>query len=83
MDKINNIRKEIDSIDTKIMELLDERFAKTSHIGTLKKQTTINVYDKNREEAIFNKMANYRHYPELKNIYTTIMNESKKLQRKK
>lgn len=82
MDKINRVRKEIDSLDNEIMTLLDERFNKTTLIGKLKKESNTNVLDQNREQIIFDKTTKYSHSPELKNIYNTIMNESKKLQRK-
>jgi len=82
MDKIAEVREEIDIIDSKIMKLLDERFDKTSLIGLLKKESNTNVLDQNREEIIFDKTSKYSHSPELRNIYTTIMTESKKLQRK-
>jgi len=82
MDRINKVREEIDIIDNKIMDLLDERFTKTTLIGKLKKASRTKVLDKNREQSILDKTSNYRHFPELKSIYTTIMNESKKLQRK-
>ena len=82
MDKIERIREEIDSLDIQIMKLLDERFNKTSLIGELKRHSKINVLDQSREDAIFSKASNFSHYPEIKNIYITIMNESKKLQRK-
>ena len=82
MDKINDLRNDIDLLDDKIMNLLDKRFIKTSLIGDLKQASSINVLDKDRETTIFNKTSKYSHYPELKVIYSAIMNESKKLQRK-
>jgi|LGOV01.1.fsa_nt_gb chorismate mutase len=82
MDKINHTRQEIDIIDDNIMRLLDERFEKTNLIGLLKKESKTTVLDQNREQTIFTKTTKFSHSPELKVIYSTIMNESKKLQRK-
>lgn len=82
MDKISNIRTEIDRIDAQIMDLLDKRYTLTNEIGKLKKESNSNVLDSNREEIIYEKTSNYSHYPQLKAIYRTIMDESKKLQRK-
>ncbi len=82
MDKIAQLRKEIDEIDKKIMTLLDDRFTKTNQIGQIKHDTKSNILDKNREDNILNKTSIYSHYPEIKVIYKTIMSESKKSQRK-
>lgn len=83
MDKIEKVRQDIDIIDEKIMKLLDERFEKTTLIGTIKKESNTTVLDQNRELIILNKTSNYKHFPEIESIYKTIMCESKKLQRKK
>lgn len=82
MDKIDDLRKEIDVIDEEIMSLLDKRFLKTTRIGELKKLDNTKVLDTNREKLIYDKTYKYSHSPELISIYNTIMNESKKLQRK-
>lgn len=80
--KIDIIRKEIDSLDQEIMKLLDRRFILTTEIGRLKKDTKTKVLDTNREKIIYDKISKYSHFPELREIYKTIINESKKLQRK-
>lgn len=82
MDQIDKIRKEIDVLDTEIMELLNKRYRLTTEIGRLKKETNTNVLDSNREDIIYDKTSKYSHYPQLRAIYKTIMEESKKLQRK-
>lgn len=82
MDKINKLRKQIDKIDDEIMSLLDKRFNISNQIGQLKKESNTTVLDSNREQVIFDKTSKYSHSPELIEIYKTIMNESKKLQRK-
>lgn len=82
MDKIKINREKIDVIDKKIMSLLDERFLLTSEIGELKKENKLVVLDVNREDIIMNKASLFSHYPQIKSIYVTIMNESKSLQRK-
>ena len=82
MDKIKDLRKQIDKFDDEIMSLLEKRFNITNQIGQLKKESNTTVLDSNREQVIFNKTSKYSHSPELIEIYKTIMNESKKLQRK-
>lgn len=82
MDKIAELRKDIDLIDDKIMELLDKRFFVTKSIGEEKKNTSKSILDNNREKFILNKTSNYSHYPEMKSIYEYIMNISKSQQGK-
>lgn len=82
MDKIDVLRTEIDSIDDKIMDLLDQRFFITKAIGEEKKKNSTHVLDSNRELFIFDKTSKLSHYPEIKQIYECIMNTSKAQQRK-
>jgi chorismate mutase len=83
MDKIVQLRQDIDSIDDKIMKLLDKRFSRTKAIGKEKMTTSKLVLDSKREEYIFNKTSLYSHYPQIKSVYEHIMNLSKLQQEKK
>lgn len=82
MDELNNKRTEIDSIDQEVMGLLSRRFDLSIEIGNIKKQNNIQVLDGNREQVILEKISNYSHSPQIKEIYKTIMEQSKSLQRK-
>lgn len=82
MDKIDILRKEIDTIDNQIMTLLDKRYDLTKEIGIVKKQQETAVLDSNREEIIKNKIAKFSHYPQINAVYETIMSESRKQQGK-
>ncbi len=82
MDQIGKLRNEIDIIDSTIMNLLETRFLIAKKIGLIKQRENITVLDTNREETILRKTTNYSHSPQIKNIYITIMNESKNIQRK-
>lgn len=82
MDKIDQLREEIDSIDDTIMELLEKRYTISIQIGNLKKEHNISVLDQNREEIILKKASKHSHYPSIESVYRSIMEESKKLQRK-
>lgn len=82
MDEIDNLRVKINQLDEKIMFLLEERYKVTNQIGSLKKQNNTNVKDTNREDFIFSKVSKYSHSPQIRAVYTTIINESKKAQRK-
>ena len=82
MDKIKKLRNEIDVLDNKIMELLETRFLIAKQIGEAKKENNIQVLDTNREDNILLKTTKFSHSPQISNIYKTIMNESKNIQRK-
>lgn len=82
MDNLKVLRSRIDILDDQIMDLLNKRFKVTNQIGQLKKVTNKVVLDENREQIIINKMSNYSHYPQISTIYKTIMEESKKAQRR-
>ena len=82
MKEIKDLRDKIDQIDDKIMSLLDERYKISHQIGVVKKQENIVILDTNREDYILNKTSKYSHSPQIESIYRTIMEESKKAQKK-
>ncbi|MBU1020452.1 MAG: chorismate mutase, partial [Firmicutes bacterium] len=50
--------------------------------GVIKSASQYDVLDSNREEQILLKASKYSRLPQIKAIYQTIFDESKKLQRK-
>lgn len=82
MDKLLKSRNRIDEIDNQIMALLDERYDLSIKIGDIKKLQKTSVLDTNREDTILDKTSKLRHSLAIKNVYISIMSESKKLQRK-
>ncbi|MCS7281678.1 MAG: prephenate dehydratase [Desulfobacterota bacterium] len=57
-DEIRTLRKKIDGIDKKIIELLDERFKIVLKIGRLKER----IFDPQREEEILNNLRRHPSY---------------------
>ncbi|PAT02654.1 hypothetical protein CI105_01465 [Candidatus Izimaplasma bacterium ZiA1] len=82
MDKIDNLRQQIDILDDSIMKLLNTRFDVTTEIGKIKSINNINIINQNREDFILNKSSKYSHFPSIIKVYNTIFIESKKLQKK-
>ncbi len=76
MDKIQKLRKKIDRIDDKISKLLKKRAKIVIEIGNQKRQNKSSIEDKNRETEIISKKENDYE----KNIFKSIISESKKLQ---
>lgn len=58
--KIDELRNKIDSIDRKLVELLEDRTAAARKIGNLKKASRKSIYVPEREEAVYRKVLGYR-----------------------
>ncbi|MBN2836694.1 MAG: chorismate mutase [Candidatus Delongbacteria bacterium] len=74
-------RDEIDSLDTKIAELLRIRFKIAEKLRAIKKE----IRDEKREAEILNnlrKRDNDELYEHIEQVYKTIFNESVKIQKK-
>jgi monofunctional chorismate mutase len=82
MTNLNKLREEIDQIDDQIMSLLEKRYNITNEIGKIKQLQKTTVLDINREKYIFDKTSKYSHLPQIESVYKTIMEESRKAQKK-
>jgi chorismate mutase len=81
MDKtLDDIRQEIDQLDTIIMEALVKRLAFMDTVKLLKQQVVKPTFDPKREQVILNKCLQFPFSSSLIAIYQTIMTEAKKLQ---
>ena len=79
--EIETIRKKIDTIDQEVFQLLIDRLNAVTDIGEIKKQEGLPILDEGREQAIYNKIDSLFSEKEatfLKNIYQSIITESKK-----
>ena len=83
MEKITLIRTSIDVMDEQIMALLEERFNASLKIGALKKASNQPVLDSTREQFILNKIAGYSNKEAIHQVYLTILEASKLLQKKR
>jgi len=82
-EEILKKREIIDSVDSKIFDLLLERLDAVNSIGFLKKQEGLPVLDQERENAIYAKIDAKFSIVEssfLKPIYRKIITESKKVE---
>ncbi len=82
--RLSNIRSFIDKIDTRIIELLQERAGLAQETGMVKKELGIPIQDPAREGKIRKKLAGGAKGPmdadALVRIYEVIMAESRRLQ---
>ncbi|MGA7523703.1 MAG: chorismate mutase [Acidobacteriaceae bacterium] len=82
---IETFRREIDELDRQIVALISKRAAAAQEIGRLKRQTSLPVYEPNRERVIFENVRTHNPGPlpdiELVHIYERIVDVMRALQR--
>ena len=75
--ELDDLRKKIDSVDEKIVELLNERYQTVIEIGAWKKNKTSAIYVPEREKAVFERVMALNKGPmsngTLKAVYREIM----------
>lgn len=52
MKNIDQLREEIEMIDSKILDLISERLKLARKIGIQKKNNNVKIFDKNQEDAV-------------------------------
>ena len=82
--EIEIIRKEIDEIDLRIVELLESRSERVLRIGALKSNLQLPVKDIGRESEVINGVRRHTRVEgvrdNIERIFKTILKESKSLQ---
>lgn len=83
MRDIKAIREDINKVDSRLIKLLEERFDLSKEVKAYKLENDMPIFDKKREDEILQKIEeeNKEYGTYFKNIYQTIMDESKKLQK--
>ena len=84
MDDLDNLRTGINEIDNQIFSLLIQRLGLVYNIGEIKKNNNLEILDKERENNIYSRIDSQYHGRNglfLKDIYKTVMNESKRIQK--
>ena len=85
-EKINILRKKIDSLDDQILDLLIDRFSVSKEIGEIKSIENLKVGDPNREQDIIDRLserfAGKLEHKDIAAIFGPIYHISKKIQKK-
>ena len=85
MDKLKELRKEIDLIDNQLIDLFIKRFNLSIEVKKVKQENNILVLDSKREQEIIEKVKSINTDNNIKNaieeVYLTILDSSKKLQK--
>jgi len=70
---LNNYRNEINEIDAKLVQLLENRFLITKKVGDYKKNNVMPVYQSQREEEVINRIIRMVDSSDSKDYIITIM----------
>ena len=77
---LESLRDEIDSIDSQVVDLLNQRVKKAAEIGKIKASMGVDPYDPAREEQVFKKVCELSPGPlfedSLKTIYREVISAS-------
>jgi len=87
IDQLADCRRQIDAVDLKIVELLNERTEIVHEIGRIKRQFALPVYEPKREDQVFENVTNHNCGPlsgdALKRIFERIIDEMRMIQQEK
>ena len=82
---IEDWRKKIDELDRKLVELLSERARAAVEIGRLKRNTSLPIYEPDRERIVFSNVQEANRGPlagrDLVRIYERIMDVMRNVQK--
>lgn len=83
--ELEGLRREIDSVDRSIVELLNRRLTIVQEIGAVKKARGIQVVDFSREREVLNRLAQHNKGPlppeTLRTVYAEVMAAARKIQK--
>ncbi|HHU69277.1 MAG TPA: chorismate mutase [Thermoanaerobacterales bacterium] len=81
---MDNLRKQIDEIDTELVKLFERRMEQSLQIAEYKIRENIPILDEEREKAVIEKntmrLKNRELNEELREFFSTIIRLSKKIQ---
>lgn len=86
-EKLADCRKQIDAVDLKIVDLLNERTEIVHRIGRIKRQFALPIYEPKREDQVFANVTSHNPGPltaeALKRIFERIIDEMRTIQQEK
>ena len=87
MEDLARCRDEIDQIDRRIVELLNDRTAVVEEIGRSKQRLTLGIYEPKREEEVFANIVEHNRGPipndAIKRVFERIIDEMRNVQKLK
>lgn len=83
--EIEELRREIDRLDHELLRIFNERANLALHIGEIKKERELPVYDPAREKRIFDRMRGANPGPleddAIVRLFERVIDESRRLER--
>jgi len=83
-EELDKYRSQIDVLDRRLLELLNERTAIVEQIGRIKKDHNLAVYEPKREDQVYANILAHNHGPlspdAVKRIFERIIDEMRTLQ---
>ncbi len=87
MQNLARCRDEIDAIDRRLVELLNERTGVVEEIGRIKQDLTLGIYEPKREEQVFQNIVEHNRGPlpneAIKRVFERIIDEMRNVQKLK
>jgi chorismate mutase len=85
IQRLAECRDQIDSVDLKLLALLNERTRIVEEIGRIKQDLSLPIYEPKREDQVFHNVTSNNHGPlsseALKRIFERIIDEMRNIQR--
>ena len=82
---IDDLRREIDRLDSELLRIFNERATLALRIGEIKKGLALPVYDPSREKRIFQRMKDENPGPlddqAIVRLFERVIDESRRLER--
>lgn len=83
--ELADCRDQIDQVDIKILELLNERTRVVEQIGLIKQQMSMPIYEPKREEEVYRNIREHNKGPmpsdSVKRVFERIIDEMRQVQR--
>ncbi len=87
MQELERCREQIDAIDRRIVQLLNERTSVVEDIGRIKQHLTLGIYEPKREEQVFHNIVEHNLGPlpndAIKRVFERIIDEMRNVQKLK
>ncbi len=78
-------REKIDQADQIIVSAIESRFDAVVHVGKIKKEQGMDIFDPKREEVVLDQIStlvkNQEYIPYIRTIYQSIMDQAKAYQK--
>jgi chorismate mutase len=86
-DQLARCREQIDDLDRRIVDLLNQRTKVVEEIGRIKKEAAMPIYEPNRESQVFENITTNNGGPlpndGLKRIFERIIDEMRRIQKER